>query len=103
MAWNSNIKIGKTPLLSIGNKPFGIISIGIKGSGFIFVGLLGHGFITVSIFGFGFLESIIIGASLMFSSTIVSLKLIPTTTLHHLHTGEMMTSVLLMQDMIRQF
>ena len=50
--------------------------------------------------GFGFIESIVIGAALMFSSTIVSLKLIPTTALHHKHTGEMMTSVLLMQDVI---
>ncbi len=51
-------------------------------------------------FGFGFIESLIIGAALMFSSTIISLKLIPTTALHHRHTGEMMTSVLLMQDVI---
>ncbi len=51
-------------------------------------------------FEFGLLESLIIGASLMFSSTIISLKLIPTTALHHKHTGEMMTSVLLMQDVI---
>lgn len=51
-------------------------------------------------FGFGFIESIIIGAALMFSSTIISLKLIPTTALHHRHTGEMMTSVLLLQDVI---
>jgi Kef-type K+ transport system membrane component KefB len=36
----------------------------------------------------------------MFSSTIVSMKLIPTTTLHHKHTGEMMVSVLLLQDII---
>jgi len=50
--------------------------------------------------GFGFIASLIIGSSLMFSSTIISLKLIPTTTLHHKHTGEMMTSVLLMQDVI---
>ena len=50
--------------------------------------------------GFGYIESIVIGAALMFSSTIVSLKLIPTTALHHKHTGEMMTSVLLMQDVI---
>ncbi len=50
--------------------------------------------------GFGLIESIVIGAALMFSSTIVSLKLIPTTALHHRHTGEMMTSVLLMQDII---
>lgn len=51
-------------------------------------------------FGFGFIDSVIIGAALMFSSTIISLKLIPTTTLHHRHAGEMMTSVLLMQDVI---
>ena len=51
-------------------------------------------------FGFSFIESIIVGAALMFSSTIVSLKLIPTTALHHKHTGEMMTSVLLLQDVI---
>lgn len=61
-------------------------------------------FVTVTsaslAFGFSFIESIIIGAALMFSSTIVSLKLIPTTALHHKHTGEMMTSVLLMQDVI---
>lgn len=52
------------------------------------------------LFGFGLIESIIVGAALMFSSTIISLKLIPTTALHHRHTGEMMTSVLLIQDMI---
>jgi Kef-type K+ transport system membrane component KefB len=36
----------------------------------------------------------------MFSSTIIGLKLLPTTILHHQHTGELMISVLLMQDMI---
>ena len=51
-------------------------------------------------FGFSAFESLVIGAALMFSSTIVSLKLIPTTALHHKHTGEMMISVLLMQDVI---
>ncbi len=50
--------------------------------------------------GFELINSLVIGASLMFSSTIISLKLIPTTTLHHKHTGEMMTSVLLLQDVI---
>lgn len=54
----------------------------------------------VFLFGFGLIDSLIAGASLMFSSTIISLKLIPTTTLHHKHTGELMTSVLLMQDVI---
>lgn len=50
--------------------------------------------------GFGGRDSLIIGAAMMFSSTIVSLKLIPTTTLHQRHTGEMMISVLLFQDIL---
>jgi Kef-type K+ transport system membrane component KefB len=36
----------------------------------------------------------------MFSSTIVGLKLLPTTILHHRHTGEVMISILLLQDVI---
>jgi Kef-type K+ transport system membrane component KefB len=46
------------------------------------------------------IDSLIIGAALMFSSTIVSMKLIPTTQLHHHHIGEVMISVLLLQDVI---
>ena len=44
--------------------------------------------------------SLIIGAAVMFSSTIIGLKLLPTTVLHHAHTGELMISVLLLQDII---
>jgi Kef-type K+ transport system membrane component KefB len=36
----------------------------------------------------------------MFSSTIVGIKLLPTTVLHHRHTGEILISVLLLQDLI---
>jgi len=50
--------------------------------------------------GFSLVHALVIGASLMFSSTIVGLKLIPTTTLHHKHRGEMMVSVLLLQDIL---
>jgi len=50
--------------------------------------------------GYPFIDSLIIGAALMFSSTIVSLKLIPTTQLHHHHVGDLMISVLLLQDVI---
>jgi Kef-type K+ transport system membrane component KefB len=50
--------------------------------------------------GYPFIDSLIIGAALMFSSTIVSLKLLPTTQLHHHHIGEVMISVLLVQDVI---
>lgn len=51
-------------------------------------------------FGFTVVESAVLGGSMMFSSTIIGLKLLPTTILHHQHTGEVMISVLLMQDVI---
>jgi Kef-type K+ transport system membrane component KefB len=51
-------------------------------------------------FGLSTLESWMLGAAMMFSSTIIGLKLLPTTILHHQHTGEVMISVLLMQDLI---
>ena len=55
---------------------------------------------VASALGYPLIDSLIIGAALMFSSTIVSLKLIPTTQLHHHHVGEVMISVLLLQDVI---
>ncbi len=51
-------------------------------------------------FGFNFWENILIGISAMFSSTIIGLKLLPTTVLHHKHAGEVIVSILLMQDII---
>ncbi|HEY5652851.1 MAG TPA: cation:proton antiporter [Pontiella sp.] len=47
-----------------------------------------------------FRSSMLFGTAMMFSSTVVSLKLVPTTTLHHKRTGEIMTSVLLLQDVL---
>jgi len=58
------------------------------------------GFVIGYFFAFPLLESVIIGAVLMFSSTIIGLKLLPTTTLHHKHTGQVIISVLLIQDLI---
>ncbi len=58
------------------------------------------GMATCLCLGFDLMDSFIVGAAMMFSSTIVSLKLIPTTTLHQKHTGEMMISVLLLQDIL---
>ena len=37
---------------------------------------------------------------MMFSSTVIGLKLVPTTTLHQKRTGEIMTGVLLIQDLL---
>lgn len=51
-------------------------------------------------FGFSQTEALIIGAALMFSSTIIGIKLLPTTVLHHRHTGELVVGLLLLQDVI---
>ncbi|HXH02429.1 MAG TPA: cation:proton antiporter [Candidatus Competibacteraceae bacterium] len=51
-------------------------------------------------FGFGTLDALLVGAAMMFSSTIIGLKLLPTTALHHQHTGEVIISILLLQDLI---
>lgn len=56
--------------------------------------------IGITLGGLSSTEAAILGASMMFSSTIIGLKLLPTTILHHQHTGEVMISVLLMQDVI---
>ncbi|MFQ3232269.1 MAG: Kef-type K+ transport system membrane component KefB, partial [Reinekea sp.] len=50
--------------------------------------------------GFNNSEAIIIGLCLMFSSTIIGIKLLPTTVLHHRHSGELMVGILLIQDFI---
>lgn len=58
------------------------------------------GFLIGYVFGFTNTESLFIGVTCMFSSTIIGLKLLPTTILHHQHTGELMISILLLQDII---
>ena len=65
--------------------------------------LLGLGFGYSLMFGYSTTEALIVGAALMFSSTIIGLKLIPTTVLHHQRTGEIIISVLLLQDIIAIF
>ncbi len=58
------------------------------------------GFAIGAAFGFSWESCVVMGAAAMFSSTIIGLKLLPTTTLHHRHTGEVIISVLLLQDLI---
>jgi Kef-type K+ transport system membrane component KefB len=50
--------------------------------------------------GFTPTESLILGAAMGFSSTIIGLKLLPTTVLHHQRMGEVIISVLLLQDLL---
>lgn len=51
-------------------------------------------------FEFSLIDCLLIGITLMFSSTIIGLKLLPTTALHHQHMGRIIVSVLLLQDII---
>lgn len=57
-------------------------------------------FFTCYFFHYSFRECILIGVTAMFSSTIIGIKLLPTTILHHQHTGELVISILLLQDII---
>ena len=61
------------------------------------------GFCVAYLFEYSMLECIIIGTSMMFSSTIIGIKLLPTTVLHHKHSGELMIGMLLMQDFLAIF
>src|SRR3990167_857388 len=58
------------------------------------------GYTAGSLSGYNPTECMIIGAAMMFSSTIIGIKLLPTTILHHQHTGHMMISILLLQDLL---
>jgi Kef-type K+ transport system membrane component KefB len=66
-------------------------------SSFVFAAVGG---IVAWAFGFRLAESLLIGSAMTFSSTIIGLKLLPTTVLHHQRTGEIMISILLLQDLI---
>lgn len=58
------------------------------------------GYALALLFAFSQLDALVIGLAMMFSSTIIGLKLLPTTVLHHKHTGELMVGLLLIQDML---
>ena len=52
------------------------------------------------LFEFSLREALIVAAAMIFSSTILGLKLLPTTQLHHQHIGALIISILLLQDII---
>jgi Kef-type K+ transport system membrane component KefB len=58
------------------------------------------GYAVAFMFGFNTMDALIIGAAMMFSSTIIGIKLLPTTVLHHRHIGELMIGLLLLQDLL---
>jgi Kef-type K+ transport system membrane component KefB len=69
-------------------------------SSIIFI-LLGYS--TGLLFSFSHVESLVIGFAMIFSSTIIGIKLLPTTVLHQKHMGELMVGILLLQDFIAIF
>ncbi|BCD99250.1 cation:proton antiporter [Marinagarivorans cellulosilyticus] len=73
------------------------ISIVAIASSTLFAGL---GYLLGLSFGFNQTESVVLGMALIFSSTIIGIKLLPTTVLHHKHTGELMVGLLLFQDFL---
>ena len=90
-------------LIGLDMQPNHLISMLKKGTGvalissFIFAVT---GYSLAWLFGFSHVDSLIIGAATMFSSTIIGIKLLPTTVLHHKQTGEMVVGLLLLQDLI---
>ena len=58
------------------------------------------GFGVMVLFGFSPVEGAVAGIAAAFSSTILGIKLLPTTALHHRHIGEMVISLLLIQDLL---
>ncbi len=58
------------------------------------------GFAAAALSGFSVVESLVVGVAAMFSSTILGLKLLPTTVLHHQRIGGIVISILLLQDLI---
>lgn len=66
-------------------------------SSFVFFAI---GYVVSYCAGYADIDCIIVGAAMMFSSTIIGLKLLPASMLNHQHVGEVMVSVLLMQDLI---
>ena len=61
---------------------------------------LAMGYAVAQLFGYSTVDSLVIGAAMMFSSTIIGIKLLPTTVLHHRHIGELMIGLLLIQDLL---
>lgn len=61
------------------------------------------GLATGLLFSFPLQDSLVIGFAMIFSSTIIGIKLLPTTVLHQRHMGELMVGILLLQDFIAIF
>ena len=60
--------------------------------------VIGYGVALSS--GFTQKEAMVVAIAVTFSSTIIGIKLLPTTVLHHRHVGELVVGLLLVQDLV---
>lgn len=90
-------------LLGLDMQPSSLLHVLKKATGVALASSLAFfalGYFTAKAFGFSETEAVITGAAMMFSSTIIGIKLLPTTVLHHKHMGELMIGLLLIQDIL---
>ena len=73
-------------------------AVGITLISSIIFALLGYGVGLAA--GLSRVDCLVVGMASTLSSTIIGLKLLPTTVLHHRHTGEVIISILLLQDLL---
>jgi Kef-type K+ transport system membrane component KefB len=90
-------------LLGLNLQPRSLLDMGAKSSAVTLFSSVAFGIVGFGmgrLFGYDTIESLIIGVAATFSSTILGIKLLPTTVLHHRRAGEIMVSILLLQDVI---
>ena len=93
-------------LLGLDMQPKSLIAVLKKATNIALLSCASFGLLGFTIgllFQFNFIESAVFAMASMFSSTIIGIKLLPTTLLHHRHTGEMMIGLLLLQDFVAIF
>ena len=73
-------------------------AVGVTLISSIIFALLGYGVGLAA--GLPRVDCLVVGMASTLSSTIIGLKLLPTTVLHHRHTGEVIISILLLQDLL---
>ncbi len=73
-------------------------AVGVTLMSSLIFALLGYGVAFAA--GLSRIDCLLVGMASTLSSTIIGLKLLPTTVLHHRHTGEVIISILLLQDLL---
>jgi len=90
-------------LIGLEMQPRALVKTIRQSLGVFFVGALTIfvlAFSAAYLLGFSLTDAIIIAVAAQFSSTIIGIKLLPTTILHHRHLGDLMVGILLLQDIL---